>query len=205
MTVESVGATALGVLRPGARKVLLAGSLTVATGVALVLPTPAAHARVIEGTERNDHIAGTAQIDLIRALGGDDVVRSRGGGDDVFGGPGNDIIFGGDGGEVVIDDGFGDDELHGGAGRDQMWIGHGDDVAFGGRGPDHINVDSAPSSTGGRDSVHGGPGNDFIDLEADGRADLIACGPGRDTVTFNLGRDAGDQTAADCEVVKLLQ
>ena len=89
MTVESVGATALGVLRPGAiRKVLLAGSLTVATGVALVLPTPAAHTPVIEGTERDDHMVGTAQFDRIWGLGGDDVVWARGSNDDVFGGPG---------------------------------------------------------------------------------------------------------------------
>jgi Ca2+-binding RTX toxin-like protein len=223
MTVESVGATALGVPSPGAiRKVLLAGSLTVATGVALVLPTPAANARTIEGTERDDHIVGTAQFDRIHALGGDDVVWARGGFDDVFGGrgndtirggptrdhwlgggAGNDTIFGGGGADATLDDGYGDDELRGGPGHDQIQTTAGDDSAYGGRGPDLITLNQwFPVRLSGSDSVHGGPGNDFFQVEPDGSPDLIDCGPGKDTVGFNLDREALDELI-DCEVVEL--
>jgi hypothetical protein len=223
MTMDSAGAIALGPARPAAiRKVLLAGSLTVATGVALLLPAPAANARAIEGTERDDHIVGTAQFDTIRALGGDDVVLARGGFDDVFGGtgndtirggptrdhwlgggPGNDTVFGGDGNDATVDDGPGDDELHGGPGHDQIQTRGGDDSAYGGRGPDLITLNQMfPVRISGSDSVHGGRGKDFFQVEPDGFPDVIDCGPGEDTVGFNLRREALDQLI-DCEVVEL--
>jgi len=54
----------------------------------------------------------------------------------------------------------------------------------------------------GNDSINGGDGNDQIVLPGDnGRADLVTCGPGNDTVTRVGGPDPADVINADCEVV----
>jgi RTX calcium-binding nonapeptide repeat (4 copies) len=217
--MESVGRTGLGCSRRGAiLRPLLAVTVTIGTGAAL--PTPAASAQEFVGTDRDDHLVGTAGGDRLRALGGDDVVSARGGRDHVFGGPGNDTvrggpaselwlgggvgrdrIFGGDGSDL-IGDGIGRDESHGGAGNDLLQTGRGPDVAYGGRGSDSIIFDDTLFSTGSRDSAHGGPGNDFFFIEPDGHPDLIACGPGTDTVRFDFGREALDRLT-NCEVVEL--
>ena len=222
MRVESVGGIALGSSRPRATfRALLVVTVTIATGVALLLPTPAANAQDIEGTDRDDLIVGTAQFDRIRARGGGDLVRARGDSDSVFGGTGNDTIrggpggdnrleggsgndtiFGGPGGETTLSGGTGNDELHGGAKRDQIGEGSGADTVHGGRGNDH--VESARTPRSGTDSVYGGPGNDTFVIEADGLADLFDCGAGRDTVLFESGRRDELDQLIDCEVVKFI-
>ena len=223
MTVDSVGGTALGLLRQRAiLRVLLAVVMTIATGVALLLPTPAANARVIEGTARDDRIVGTAEFDRIRALDGDDVVAARDGSDEVYGGPGDDTIRGGPGRDQWLEeksgndtifrgtnadwhlsDGWGDDEIRGRGQHDQISLGPGADSAYGGRGRDHIALNLTRRN--GSDSVHGGHGNDYFEVESDGGYDLIACGPGsRDIVSYNAlyGRDELDQLT-NCEIVRI--
>jgi len=217
MQVESDGGIALGLSRP--RTILrgmIAGSLTIATGAALLLAAPAApaaSAREIDGTAGDDHIVGTLRLDLIHALDGDDVVTARDGfdavwgdwGDDIIrlgpnggsarGGPGNDKIFGGvnfvDG--QTLRGGPGRDELIGRAGREGMVMDRGPDSAFGRAGNDYFFL------AGGVDIARGGPGVDRFEVLADGRPDQIACGPGTDFVVFVDAREAHDRTTAACE------
>ena len=64
---------------------VLACEVKVATSVAVLLPTPAANAEWIGGTDGDDHIVGTPQGDRIAAKAGDDDVSARGGADTVSG------------------------------------------------------------------------------------------------------------------------
>ena len=73
------------------------------------------------------------------------------------------------------------DTLRGGARADTIYGKGGNDRLFG---------------AGGNDVLAGGPGNDV--LVGGVGADTLGCGPGRDTAT----RDAQDQVARDCEVVR---
>jgi Ca2+-binding RTX toxin-like protein len=174
MKVESVSGIALGLSRPGAiRRVVFAVSLAIAACVALLLPTPAANAERIVGTDGDDHIVGTSQADDIRALLGDDEVSALRGRDSVHGGPHDDRILGG-------------------AGSDSMIGGRGSDELHGERGDDFFHMDR------GADTALGGPGRDLFQVEADGRPDRVVCGPGIDEVIWNRGRDLQDQ-AIGCE------
>lgn len=74
--------------------------------------------------------------------------------------------------------GGGNDTILGRAGNDTILGGAGDDRLFGGAGNDVI--DGGP----GKDRISGGPGNDTI-RAADGVADTIDCGPGRDHATVD--------------------
>jgi Ca2+-binding RTX toxin-like protein len=74
--------------------------------------------------------------------------------------------------------GGGNDTILGRGGNDTILGGAGDDRLFGGAGNDVI--DGGP----GKDRISGGPGNDTI-RAADGVADTIDCGPGRDHATVD--------------------
>ena len=84
----------------------------------------------------------------------------------------------------------GNDKLIGSAGADTIYGLGGQDVIEGRGGPDLINAGF------GRDVIKGGAGDDMIAAQ-DGAVDHIACGPGADIVTADLG----DRVAADCETV----
>ncbi len=86
----------------------------------------------------------------------DATVRGGVGSDAVFGHSGTDILRGGPGGDRIKGDG-GDDILSGGAGGDRLVGGAGNDL------------------------LRGGAGGDVLD-SADGSADVVRCGPGRDRV-----------------------
>ena len=100
-----------------------------------------------------------------------------GGDDDLMGGSGADALSGGPG-DDVLDGGAGDDRLLGGAGDDQLDGGAGDDRLRGERGNDVV-VGGA-----GRDDLAGGPGKDYL-IAADGRADTVRCGSGRDVAVVD--------------------
>jgi hemolysin type calcium-binding protein/WD40 repeat protein len=85
--------------------------------------------------------------------------------------------------------GGGNDTVQGRGGNDTILGGAGDDRLFGGAGNDVI--DGGP----GKDVISGGVGNDTI-RAADGVADAIDCGPGRDHATV----DAID-VVKGCELV----
>jgi Ca2+-binding RTX toxin-like protein len=217
MTVESVGGTALDSVMPGTViRVVIGISLTIATGAALLLPAPAAHALVIEGTAADDSIVGTPRGDQINALDGDDVVSARAGydfvrggagddiirvgqnGGDALGQAGNDTIFGGAdfvAGAVVemLRGGRGRDELIGDADRDWLVMDLGPDTAFGRADRDIFTL------AHGRDIARGGPGIDRFEVLPDGLPDQVACGRGTDFVVFYRTREAHDRTGPTCE------
>ena len=199
MTVKPVGGSAHG--WSGSRalpRVLIAVSLMMAVGVAMLLPTPAANAERIVGTEGDYHIVGTAQRDRVRALGGDDAVSTRSSLDHVAGGSGDDTIR----------LGFSDPEefAAGGGGNDTISGGMGPDVIDGGAGRDELHGDSGADSLvlgDGADSAFGGAGNDNVDIAPDGRPDQIACGPGNDFVIWSGRREMRDQlTGCEHKAVK---
>ncbi|MGH2947419.1 MAG: calcium-binding protein, partial [Solirubrobacteraceae bacterium] len=90
----------------------------------------------------------------------------------LLGGPGSDVLA----------TGAGADRVRGGDGNDRLDAGPGDDVLDGGLG---------------YDVLEGGEGDDLI-RSADGLADRVACGPGRDRVEA----DTVDEVASDCEDVQ---
>ena len=123
---------------------------------------------LLRGTIDADRISGLAGNDRLRGFEGADVLMGGPGVDDLAGGAGADRIAGGDGNDVAGGD-RGNDRLEGGAGIDRL-----------DGGPDADTLVGGP----GRDAYLGGPGNDVID-SADGVAELVNCGAGRDRVTVD--------------------
>lgn len=123
------------------------------------------------GTDEADHLAGDDRGELIRGLAGADRLRGGGGEDCVHGDGHADAIFGDDGADTLL----------GGPGRDRIYGGAGDDVLSGGSSSDLLD---------------GGAGADILDA-ADGRADRVRCGSGRDRVRA----DRVDQLSG-CERVR---
>lgn len=125
-------------------------------------------------TGGDDLLTGTGKADTIFGLGGNDVLLGLAGNDLLDGGPGDDNLDGGKGkdklkgqkGDDVLTGGDGDDTLIGGPGKDKLNGGKGNDTLIG---------------NAGKDSLVGGPGNDTINSR-DHVAELVKCGPGRDTV-----------------------
>ena len=84
------------------------------------------------------------------------------------------------------------DRIAGLAGNDDLYgLGGGDDI-FGNRGDDDV------YGGDGSDDISAGRGDDFIDVQGDGRVDLVDCGSGRDVVRAN----PEDDLSANCEVSK---
>jgi len=128
----------------------------------------AAFEYLITGTDRTDILSGTRLAEQISGLGG---------GDQINGGGGADLVEGGQGADE-LGDGLGKDTVYGGIGADNM-IGQGGDPAV--------------------DQFKAGAGNDTVqsrDIPVVG--DLVACGPGMDTVYA----DQADTVKEDCERVK---
>jgi hypothetical protein len=123
--------------------------------------------------------------------------RAAGGNDLAYGGRGSDIVAGGDGG----------DRLYGGSDNDLVAGGDGNDRAAGNKGDDAVSGnDDNDSLFGGwgADRVYGGPGNDVLHaLAADGKPDLLACGPGNDEA-FVLRSERALTTLRGCEKLFLM-
>jgi len=122
-----------------------------------------AHADVVEGTRRSDHISTGAGRDVVRGRGGRDYIEvddhrtlPRGEADRVWGGAGDDQILAG-GGRDHLSGGPGDDMI-------EAW-GTGNDVLRGGPGRDSIYTEIG----GGRatQAIRGGSGLDFLQLESE--------------------------------------
>jgi len=122
-----------------------------------------------------DTITGNGLPNSISAGAGDDVVSGDVGGDGIDGGAGNDTLRGD----------VGNDLLLGGDGADVLLGGSEGDVLVGGPGPD---------------SMSGGAGDDTISA-ADGVAETVDCGAGRDTVVADLGAGGVRDTLIGCESV----
>ena len=99
------------------------------------------------------------------------------------------------GGHDRLEGGHRRDCILGGEGRDFLDGRRGVDWLDGGPGSDEINV--ALTSGGPGDRIWGGLGNDEI-FAANLRADVIDCGPGKDTVLA----DKRDRVARNCEKVR---
>ena len=91
---------------------------------------------------------------------------------------------------VTLLGGPGADGLTAGPAGDEVSGGEGDDVLAGGDGDDVIEGGL------GADTLDGGPGTDEM-RSRDGLSDMVACGPGTDTVYA----DTVDEVDADCESV----
>ncbi|RYU15715.1 calcium-binding protein [Nocardioides iriomotensis] len=162
-------------------------ALVAAVVTVLLAPVPAVWADDFEGTAGADEIVGTARGDTVLARAGDDVVRTRAGKDFVSGGGGNDRVVAGAGKDMAYG-GAGDDVLRGGRDADALtdWVPTSfdstgpadDDLLVGGAGADLVGI------TRGVDTVRAGAGNDLVKLAADGVADSVLCGPGRDRVLY---------------------
>jgi hypothetical protein len=136
---------------------------------------------VINGSARSERLNGTRRSDAIFGRGGNDRIRAFAASDCLYGGSGNDTLGGG----------RGNDFFRGGAGNDRIRGDSGNDDINGDRGNDRIVGGT------GNDEIDAGRGNDVINVARQG-ADLVACGPGRDTVVISLA-----DRYRDCERVVL--
>ena len=94
--------------------------------------------------------------------------------------------------------GSGDDAVYGGEGPDELHAGTGDDTVRGGPGDDRLWAGP------GHDVVHGGAGDDALHaLAADGTADTLDCGPGRDRA-WVLASERPTTTFRGCETVMVV-
>jgi VCBS repeat-containing protein len=106
-------------------------------------PTPAVDV-VVDGTARNDFLAGR---------NGNDTLNGGAGNDALDGGAGNDVLNGGSGNDLLLA-GSGNDVADGGAGSDLVLAGEGADVA----------VYAMAENAGSRDYYDGGSGADTLRL-----------------------------------------
>jgi Ca2+-binding RTX toxin-like protein len=142
------------------------------------------------GEDGNDFLSGGDSSDHLTGGEGNDVLGGDAGADRLQGNAGTDTLAGGGGRDLARGGGSGD-LIHGGRRGDVLRGGGGRDVIEGGRGPDRIRAGS------GTNRLSGGRGDD--DLQArNGRADVIRCGPGADTVRA----DRRDQVGRSCETVR---
>lgn len=118
---------------------------------------PTASCRTIRYSKRR--VSGSARDDCLAGTARGDRIAGNGGHDRLVGRRGNDALQGGTGGDH-LDAGAGDDLLDGARGTD---------VLLGGAG---------------RDRLRGGAGDDFL-LAADGRRDVVDCGPGSDAAAVD--------------------
>jgi Ca2+-binding RTX toxin-like protein len=156
-------------------------SVIIAVLCSVLLWTPEATAASLTGSDlAEDAIFGTDQPDTLRGLAMDDVLSAKGN-------PAS-VIRRRNGRRRRVPT---PDVLEGGAGIDLLLLGRGPDVADGGAGIDRL-VDE--DGTAG-DVLRGGTDGDTI-LSADGAADKIECGDGKDLVFA----DPADTTTG-CEIV----
>jgi len=157
----------------------------------------------IEGLQGNDCLYGGFDNDLLIGGPGDDLLVGGNGDDTLDGGPGADDLLGqqnndtldggsgpdrlsGGGGADTLRGGPGNDVLRGEGGNDKLYGQGGNDTLIGGPGNDTIRevptayVATDPLDTG-RNRIEAGGGRDNIDV-ANGKRDVVDCGPGRDTV-----------------------
>ena len=102
------------------------------TNVIVQLP-PQAHGRKLNGTSKNDYLAGGSGADTIHGNGGNDTIMGGGGDDYLYGDAGNDVIDGGPGA----------DHIYGGTGSDTIFAADGQrDWIDCGAGVDKATVDA---------------------------------------------------------------
>jgi Ca2+-binding RTX toxin-like protein len=115
-------------------------------------------------------MVGRPEADEIRGTQRGDTIRGLEGDDQIWGRGGKDFVYAGSGADIVIGN-YGNDWLYGKSGNDTI-IG-----------------------LAGADRLFGNTGDDTLWVTGDGKADIVRCGAGNDTVYF----DATDQVADTCE------
>jgi len=143
------------------------------------------------GTNQADTMTGTKADNNMFGLAGDDTMRGRSGADYIRGDQGADLIRGGNGADSLWGGGYD----NGGNFNDRS-----DDYVYGGNGADTIIGGFARS---GVDHLYGGNSADTINAAQRGSGmdvvvtkELIDCGPGKDTVYYDRGKDK----IKNCEV-----
>lgn len=102
--------------------------------------------------------------------------------DSIVGGSKNDTISAGDGNDY-IDGGAGNDSIKGGSGDDTIMGSHGNDKIYGEKG---INTIIYEENYSGNDTIYSGSGQDYINMTAVSRDDLIYAKSGNNLViTYN--------------------
>jgi Ca2+-binding RTX toxin-like protein len=153
--------------------------------VLLSAAAPAAFPATRDGGPGKDVLRGTPQADTLRGKGGDDRL---------FGFAGEDLLLGG----------TGDDLIKGGPAHDEIGGGSGDDRLIAGRDPQLDRVYGAGGNdmlfVRGNDYADAGRGDDEVIATDPTSAMDIFCGPGDDTVVFNVETDA---ETFECEHIKL--
>ncbi|MAU95300.1 MAG: hypothetical protein CMP81_05330 [Fulvimarina sp.] len=124
----------------------------------------------VHGGDGTDVMDGGAGDDLLFGDEGSDTINGGAGADSVDGGTGDDVLTGGDGDDAVTG-GIGDDTLDGGAGNDVLEGGDGADLLVDGDGHDRLDGGTGDDrivlvADGVCDDVHGGDGDDTLDLYA---------------------------------------
>jgi Ca2+-binding RTX toxin-like protein len=151
----------------------------------------------VAGGVGNDHLSTGRGPDSVQGGEGDDELSAGDGVDEVYGAAGNDVIRLGSSPERLpwddlAEGSYGNDVIFGEMGRDEISDGPGRDEVRGGGGADRITVGE------GADHVRGGTNGDEFTVRPDGRPDLIACGPGDDTVIWVNRHERRDQMTG-CE------
>jgi Ca2+-binding RTX toxin-like protein len=158
--------------------------------------------KIIEGTEKSDHIVGTGEGELIFAKGGNDHVKGKGGDDCIVGGDGNDNLDGGSGNDIILG-GNGNDNIDGGSGNDIVYGGEGNDSIEGGSGNDKLygeNGNDTIRGGSGNDELYGGAGND--NLHGGSGDDILDGGVDTDTLHGDVGHDTctAGESLHSCEL-----
>ncbi|WP_138504608.1 beta strand repeat-containing protein [Nostoc sp. PA-18-2419] len=128
---------------------------------------------VINGRGGNDKIDGKSGNDLLRGDAGNDTLIGDAGNDTLVGGEGNDTLIGGEGndsliGGVILGDNDGANLLFGGDGNDTL-------LASG-------SYFSSPS-TFANNTLNGGAGNDYLNIDYSSGDNLLLGGNGNDTLS----------------------
>lgn len=172
---------------------------------------------ILDGGRFDDVLRGGAGKDILTGGRGDDVLHGDAGNDLLSGDAGDDQLFGGDGddflsdshGANLLDGGDGNDwltttngegnVLRGGAGNDTLLASGGGNLLDGGDGDDQLVLRTDPGAALSTvNTVHGGAGNDRIELTLASGSDVIADGgAGRDTYVLGGPSQRGVVTILD--------
>ncbi len=163
----------------------------------------------VNGTSGNDTLTGTASADSLSGFAGDDTLNGLGAVDTLNGGTGNDVYIV-TAGDLLVDAGGLDTVISDitwtlGAGFEHITLTGtsainvtGNELgnfAIGNSGANFFNLRT------GNDTIHGGGGNDRIDLSRFGTAsygdEVIDGGAGFDVVSFHTGSGALSAVVAD--------
>ncbi|MFD1327188.1 peroxidase family protein [Mycoplana ramosa] len=200
------------ILPPVSRPVL------VGTPAADVL-TGGADADTIIGFDGDDVLIGGGGADVIRGGAGDDFIDGGTGRDVIFAGAGNDDVLGGADADIIYGE-AGDDRILSQGGDDLINAGAGNDTVFGGEGNDLFVAEAGDGNdTYYGDDMHGGTGNDTLDMSAItvaitadlgtgylGRGSVTSSQTGSDTLwsVENIITGSGDDTITASAAVNVM-